>query len=147
VTLNLDSLGKRKPALTAQFAGLVVSLSPTVATRQAVVIKTQPYDGGASKVSDLPLPADATEIEKNEAFEQITFQSKTDVRALTRWFSKQLKASNWQGFDDDDLVAPNSAILNRKQNGAQLTLFIMPNDVGSKVTIMASGMSWAEPGK
>ncbi len=161
-TIEMGDPPQRKQVLNARFAGPIIMLPVAIATAKMDDAKstsrTRPATKDAERTAadtgrkpsarDLPLPADATDIEKKEIVEQLTFQSPADVKTLSGWLSKQFKAGGWKGDDDDeDLVTPNSAILKRVRAGAEVTVFVKPNGTGSKVTIMTSGLSWEEPAK
>lgn len=92
----------------------------------------------------LPLPKDATNIEYKELVEQLKFASKASVSSLAKSFGDQLATAGWKK-SDSDLVTPKSAILNRKQGQAELTIFIKPTDSGSTVLLMTEGLSWEKP--
>jgi hypothetical protein len=54
-----------------------------------------------------------------------------------------LKAQGWTK-EGSDLVTAASSILKRKRGGADLTIFVQPENGGSKVQIMTEGLSWDE---
>lgn len=94
-------------------------------------------------VHDLPIPKDATDIDLKKLVEQIVFKSPADVKTMVDTFSKKLDEQKWSKTGAD-LVTPKSAILNRKNGNATLTIFVKPADKGSVVTIMSKGLSWEE---
>jgi hypothetical protein len=99
--------------------------------------------GPKPKVRSLPRPTDATDIEYKDLVEQMTYKSKSDVKSLSAFLVKQLAAQGWKA-DGTDLITPKSAILRRKQGGAELTIFVKPATAGSQITIMSEGLSWEE---
>jgi hypothetical protein len=103
----------------------------------------KPAKNAAVSVRDLPIPKDATDVEYKQLVGHIGFKSKSDVKTLSAALAKSFKQQGWKA-DDDDLVTPASAILNRKKGAAELTLFVKPDGAGSKVTIMSAGLAWGE---
>lgn len=94
-------------------------------------------------VHDLPLPRDAANVKYKDIVEQMGYTSALDVKTLAAFLSKELAKQGWE-TPDDDLVTPKSAILKRERGEASLTIFVKPDQAGSKVTIMSSGLSWEE---
>lgn len=94
-------------------------------------------------VRDLPLPKDAANVKYKDIVEQMGYTSASDVKTLVAFLSKKLAEQGWE-TPDDDLVTPKSAILKRERGEASLTIFVKPEQAGSKVTIMTSGLSWDE---
>ncbi len=92
---------------------------------------------------DLALTKDAFDVEYNQLVEQLNFKSKTNVKSVCSELAAKLKAQGWTK-DDADLITPASAILKRKRGDADLTIFVHPDNGGSKVQIMAEGLSWDE---
>lgn len=97
--------------------------------------------GKAIGAKELPLPADASNVEYTEIVGQIKYHSGTGVKPLCKWLGEQLKAQGWSS-DDDDLITPASAILKRERGDAELTIFVKPQGTGSTVMIMSSGLNW-----
>ena len=75
--------------------------------------------------------------------EQLSFKSKTNVKSVCAELAANLKAQGWtkQG---SDLITPGSSILKRKRGDAELTIFVHPENGGSKVQIMTEGLAWDE---
>ena len=94
-------------------------------------------------VYDLPIPKDATDIERKKLVEHIAFKSPADVKTVTDFLIKQFDEQKWSK-DGSDLTAPKSTILHREKGSSSLTIFVKPADKGSAVTIMARGLSWEE---
>ncbi|MEK6261800.1 MAG: hypothetical protein AABP62_24645 [Planctomycetota bacterium] len=94
-------------------------------------------------VYDLPIPKDATDIERKKLVEHIHFKSPSDVKTVTDFLIKQFDEQKWSKTGAD-LAAPKSSILNRTKGASSLTIFVKPGDKGSTVTIMTRGLSWEE---
>jgi hypothetical protein len=92
----------------------------------------------------LPLPTGASGVVYKEIVEQMTFKAPGTVTALSAELSKKLAAGGWKSADDDDLVTPKSAILNRTRGEAKLTIMVKPSGAGSEVTIFGEGLDWDE---
>src|SRR6266446_3156500 len=90
---------------------------------------------------DLALTKDATDVEYKSLVEQMSFKSKLPVKSACADLSANLKAQGW-AKDGDDLITPNSSILNRKRGSAKLTIFVKPEADGSEVKMMTEGLSW-----
>src|SRR6476660_7233236 len=94
-------------------------------------------------VKDLALTKDASDFEYKQLVEQLTFKSKTNIKSFCVELAANLKAQGWikQG---SDLITPGSSILKRKRGDAELTIFVHPENGGSKVQIMTEGLAWDE---
>jgi len=94
-------------------------------------------------VKDLALTKDASDFEYKQLVEQLTFKSKTNVKSFCAELAANLKAQGWikQG---SDLITPGSSILKRKRGDAELTIFVHPENGGSKVQLMTEGLAWDE---
>ena len=90
----------------------------------------------------LPLPKDATDVEFKALVEQIQFSSARPVEAVAKEFSANLKQQGWKD-GGGSLMGKQSAILNREQGDAKLTIFVQPAGAGSVVRIMAEGLDWS----
>jgi len=94
-------------------------------------------------VKDLALTKDASDFEYKQLVEQLTFKSKTNVKSFCAELAANLKAQGWtkQG---SDLITPGSSILKRKRGDAELTIFVHPENGGSKVQMMTEGLACDE---
>jgi hypothetical protein len=101
---------------------------------------TKPAAPGLN-AKDLALTKDATDVEYKSLVEQMSFKSKLPVKSACADLSVNLKAQGW-AKDGDDLITPNSSILNRKRGSAKLTIFVKPEAGGSEVKMMTEGLSW-----
>jgi hypothetical protein len=90
---------------------------------------------------DVALTKDATDVEYKSLVEQMSFKSKLPVKSACADLTANLKAQGW-AKDGDDLITPNSSILNRKRGSAKLTIFVKPEAGGSEVKMMTEGLSW-----
>jgi len=113
-------------------------------------VTTEPTEKTAPKpaqdklnVKDLALTKDASDFEYKQLVEQLTFKSKTNVKSFCAELAANLKAQGWikQG---SDLITPGSSILKRKRGDAELTIFVHPENGGSKVQLMTEGLAWDE---
>ena len=111
---------------------------------------TEPGEKAAPKpatdklnVKDLALTKDASDIDYKALVEQLNFKSKANVKSVSAELSANLKAQGWtkQG---SDLITPGSSILKRKRGDAELTIFVHPENGGSKVQFMTEGLAWDE---
>jgi hypothetical protein len=94
-------------------------------------------------VKDLALTKDASDIDYKELVEQLGFKSKANVKAVCAELSANLKAQGWTK-EGSDLITPASAILKRKREDAELTIFVKPDSGGSEVKMMTEGLAWDE---
>jgi hypothetical protein len=92
-------------------------------------------------VKDLALTKDASDFEYKALVHQMSFKSKLPVKTVCAELAKNLKTQGWTS-DGSDLVNPNSSILSRKRGQAKLTIFVKPDDGGSKINLMTEGLSW-----
>ncbi len=94
-------------------------------------------------VKDLALTKDASDVEYNQLVEQLNFKNKANVKSVCAELAANLKAQGWTKEGSDLITAPSS-ILKRKRGDAELTIFVKPENGGSKVQIMTEGLSWDE---
>jgi hypothetical protein len=94
-------------------------------------------------VKDLALTKDASDVEYKALVEQLNFKSKANVKSVCAELAANLKAQGWSK-QGSDLVTPASAILKRKRGDAELTIFVHPENGGSKVQFMTEGLAWDE---
>jgi hypothetical protein len=95
------------------------------------------------KVKDLAVTKDATDFEYKAAVEHVLFKSKSNVKAVCAELTANLKAQGWTN-EGSDLITPASSILKRKRGDAALTIFVKPEEGGSRVQIFTEGLSWDE---
>src|SRR6478735_705178 len=94
-------------------------------------------------VKDLALAKDASEFEYKQLVEQLSFKSKANVKSVCAELAANLKGQGWTK-EGSDLVTPASSILKRKRGDAELTIFVHPENGGSKVQFMTEGLAWDE---
>ncbi len=94
-------------------------------------------------VKDLALTKDASDIEYQELVEYVFFKSKANVKSVSAELAANLKVQGWTK-EGSDLVTPASAILKRKRGDAELTIFVNPENGGSKVKMLTDGLAWDE---
>lgn len=99
--------------------------------------------GAKLKVRELALPKNAKNLQYKALVEQFTFDSPAKVQALAADLTKQLAGQGWKK-DGSDLVAPGTAILQRKQGEATLRIIIKPEGAGSQALVFVEGMDWEE---
>ena len=111
---------------------------------------TEPSEKAAPKpakdelnVKDLALTKDASDIEYQELVEYVFFKSKANVKSVSAELAANLKVQGWTK-EGSDLITPASAILKRKRGDAELTIFVNPENGGSKVKMMTDGLDWDE---
>ena len=92
-------------------------------------------------VKDLAVTKDAIDFEYKTTVEHVLFKSKASTKAVVAELTANLKAQGWT-TDGRDLVTPASSILKRKRGEASLTIFVKPDEGGSKVQIFTEGLSW-----
>jgi hypothetical protein len=93
------------------------------------------------KVKDLALTKDATDFEYKAPVEHVLFKSKSNTKVVCAELTANLKAQGWTK-EGSDLITPASSILKRKRGDAALTIFVKPDDGGSKVQIFTEGLDW-----
>ena len=91
----------------------------------------------------MALTKDASDVEYNQLVEQLNFKNKANVKSVCAELAANLKAQGWTKEGSDLITAPSS-ILKRKRGDAELTIFVKPENGGSKVQIMTEGLSWDE---
>jgi hypothetical protein len=94
-------------------------------------------------VKDLALTKDAADVDYKALVEQLSFKSKMNVKSVCAELSANLKAQGWTN-EGSDLVTAGSSILKRKRGGAELTIFVHPENGGSDVKIIPEGLAWDE---
>ena len=94
-------------------------------------------------VKDLALTRDASDIGYQELVEYVFFKSKANVKSVSAELAANLKVQGWTK-EGSDLVTPSSSILKRKRGDAELTIFVNPENGGSKVKMMTEGLDWDE---
>ena len=94
-------------------------------------------------VKDLALTKDASDIEYQELVEYVFFKSKANVKSVSAELAANLKVQGWTK-EGSDLITPASAILKRERGDAELTIFVNPENGGSKVKMLTEGLHWDE---
>jgi hypothetical protein len=97
--------------------------------------------GPALNAKDLPLPKDATNVERRKLVKQIVCQSSSSVETIAGDLTKRLAEQGWSE-NGSDLVNAKSAILKRTHGDATLTIMVKATDNGSRVTIFTKGLDW-----
>ena len=109
-------------------------------------VSEKPMSGLAKdqlKVKDLAVTKDATDFDYKALVKHILFKSNSNVKAVCAELAANLKAQGWTK-EGSDLITPASSILKRKRGDASLTIFVKPENGGSKVQIFTEGLSWDE---
>jgi hypothetical protein len=127
---DTEETATNKPATTESTTELTEKPGPKAAKDQL-------------NVKDLALTKDASDIDYKELVEQLGFKSKANVKAVCAELSANLKAQGWTK-EGSDLITPASAILKRKREDAELTIFVKPDSGGSEVKMMTEGLAWDE---
>ena len=90
---------------------------------------------------DLPLPAEATDLEYDDFFESIEFKSPSDVKTVVEFLSRELEKRTWTKaatvFDLDSFVR-----MKFTQKKSTLEIDVRADDTGSEVEIRTKGMQW-----
>ncbi|HLW35801.1 MAG TPA: hypothetical protein VKS98_09095 [Chthoniobacterales bacterium] len=92
-------------------------------------------------IKDLALTKDASDFEYKALVEMMSCKSKLPVKAACAELAKNLKGQGWIS-DGSDLITSKSSILKRKRGPASLTIFVKPDDGGSKIDITTEGLDW-----
>jgi hypothetical protein len=125
------------------------SAAPKSETAAKKEVPAQPA-AGALRVKELPLAADATDVEYKKLVQHIGFKSASDYQSVAIELVKKLTAQGWKIEDADRVaekrrIAPKSYILDCKRGDATLTIFVKPADSGSTVSIHSQGLNWDAP--
>ena len=107
-------------------------------------VSEKPMSGLAKdqlKVKDLAVTKDATDFDYKALVKHILFKSNSNVKAVCAELAANLKAQGWTK-EGSDLITPASSILKRKRGDASLTIFVKPENGGSKVQIFTEGLAW-----
>lgn len=104
--------------------------------------ETKAADGPLIAARKLPFPKDATDVEFKALVKHIQFSSPQPVEAVTKEFSANLKQQGWKD-GKGGLMGKKSAILQREQGGAKLTIMINSAAAGSVVKIFTEGLDWS----
>ena len=90
---------------------------------------------------DLPLTADATEIEFDDFFESIEFKSPSDVKTVVEFLSGELEKRQWtKATTEFDLAT--FVRMQFTQQKSSLEIDVRAEDTGSEVSIRTKGMQW-----
>ena len=65
------------------------------------------------------------------------------MKSVSAELTANLKVQGWTK-EGSDLVTPSSSILKRKRGDAELTIFVNPENGGSKVKMLTDGLAWDE---
>ena len=65
------------------------------------------------------------------------------MKSVSAELAANLKVQGWTK-EGSDLVTPSSSILKRKRGDAELTIFVNPENGGSKVKMLTNGLDWDE---
>jgi len=90
---------------------------------------------------DLALTKDASDFEYKGLVEMMSCKTKLPVKAACAELAKNLKGQGWSN-DGSDLITAKSSIMKRKRGAASLTIFVKPDDAGSKIDITSEGLEW-----
>lgn len=142
-------VAEEKPAAKESNASGDDADGEMVAAMANAMAKAKPNDKGSKpaapglNVKDLALTKDATDFEYKALVEMMSCKSKLPVKAACAELAKNLKAQGWTN-DGSDLITAKSSILRRKRGAASLTIFVKPDDAGSKIDITSEGLKWDE---
>ena len=90
---------------------------------------------------DIPLAADAKEIEYDDFFESIEFKSSSNVKTVVESLTQELEKKKWSKaateFDTDNFVR-----MKFTQQSSSLDIDVRADDSGCEVAIRTKGMQW-----
>ena len=90
---------------------------------------------------DLPLPAEATEIEYDDFFQSIEFKSPSDVKSVVEFLSRELEKRKWtRAATEYDLAT--FVRMTFTQDKSSLEIDVRAEDTGSEIAIRTKGMQW-----
>ena len=90
---------------------------------------------------DLPLTADATEIEFDDFLESIEFKSPSDVKTVVEFLTGELEKRQWtKAATEFDLAT--FVRMKFTQQKSSLEIDVRAEDTGSEVSIQTKGMQW-----
>ncbi|GIK43624.1 MAG: hypothetical protein BroJett011_74570 [Chloroflexota bacterium] len=141
-----------QPMSSEEIAALGNSETPPAeATQEGEPTGTEeavPAETGGSGLEQLPLPGDAQEVVYDTDFQEITFNSPSNINKLVEFFRQALPAQGWTEDETIALVSPNLAALEFTQGDASLSLTIMNLGAGQEtdVILSVSGEMAAAPG-
>jgi hypothetical protein len=95
----------------------------------------------APHAKELPIPEDATDVEFEDFFERIEFNSPSKVKTLADSLSEKLEQLGW-AKSGTDRVNDRSATLERTKGQSSVTITIRSEDSGSTVSMGTEGMNW-----
>lgn len=95
----------------------------------------------APRPQDLPIPEDAKELEYDDFFQRIEFQSATPVERLGEFYVGKLDAKTWSK-SGADVVTADVVQLQRTSGAASVTVSIRQDGDVSEVKISTKGMAW-----
>jgi hypothetical protein len=126
-----------KPLGSEEIAALANPETPTPEATE----ETGPAESGGSGLKQLPLPSDAQEVVYDTDFQEITFNSPSNINRLVEFYRQALPAQGWTEDDTIALVSPSLAALEFTQDDASLSLTIMNLGPGQNtdVTLSVSG--------
>ncbi len=90
---------------------------------------------------DLPLPADATELEYDDFFESIEFKCASDVKTVVEFLSQELEQREWTKAATEFDLATFVRMKFTKQKST-LDIDVRAEDSGCEVAIRTKGMQW-----
>ena len=90
---------------------------------------------------DIPLAADAKEIEYDDFFESIEFKSSSNVKTVVESLTQELEKKKWSKaateFDTENFVR-----MKFTQQSSSLDIDVRADDSGCEVAIRTKGMQW-----
>jgi hypothetical protein len=98
----------------------------------------------APSAKDLPIPTDATNVERRTLVKQIACQSPAPVESVAGELTKKLADQGWTEHGSD-LLTTRSAILRRSHGTAKLIIMVKATNKGSRVIIFTEGLDWEVP--
>ena len=90
---------------------------------------------------DLPLPAQATEIEYDDFFESIEFKSPSNVKTVVKFLTAELDKRNWNKASTEYDLA-TFVRMTFTQQKSTLEIDVRAEETGCEVDIRTKGMNW-----
>lgn len=124
---------------------------PSLAKSVVVSVRVPPPDSEpvapaptapALHARELPLPADATDVEYRKIVQQIKFRSVSKAPDLAEYFTSALSEQGWTTAGADR-VSGHSAVLRRTRAGATVMVFIQTTGGWSKVSVQTRQLDWS----
>jgi hypothetical protein len=112
---------------------------------EVIDLELAPAEGADGPLAaDLPLAADAQEVNQDDSFEQITYTSPSDIKTLAEFYRQELTAQGWSEDETFSMVEDLFATMDFEQGEASLTVGMFNDGFSgaTEVTLSGSGLVW-----